>query len=96
MRFTHVYTHCIQICADCRDLSKTKLFTLIHCSNILKNEPKWHVKQRELAGLKQATNKKQMVNSYSTQENSDKDKKLFTKNILRKIQIQMFLISRKN
>jgi hypothetical protein len=37
---------------------ENKSFQLLHCWNILKNQPNWHDKQKELAAEKQLGNKK--------------------------------------
>ncbi|CAN6286915.1 unnamed protein product [Urochloa humidicola] len=49
---------------------ENKSFQLLHCWNILKTQPKWHDKQKQLAAEKQLGNKKQKANTDSSPRTS--------------------------
>lgn len=50
--------------------SENKPFQYLHCWNILRTQPKWHDKRKQLAADKQPGNKKQKANTDSSQRTS--------------------------
>jgi hypothetical protein len=43
-----------------------KSFQFMHCWNILRNQPKWHDKRKQMEAIKQVPNKKQKSNMTSS------------------------------